>query len=400
LIVTAAAGFAAIRSLLVAMLNVLAARLPADGFVRPLTVSVAVVDAATEHDAPESVTVTVVPEVEPVAVQLVKPEPSTIVGVAGMVKPELKTIVIVAPLASAPAELVLNDSVQSERAPPVCGEPENVTLVGALEMTIADGGLTATVSRLVFTLKPEAAYEPAVGLVRPFSVSDAAVLPPTEHDAPASVTVAVVPEPEAVAVQLVKPLPSVTVGAAGTVKPAGKTIVIVSPALIAPVELVVKPSVQFALADGACVDPLKLTEPTEVAAAIVMLEAGLAGTGSPLVETLNVLAASVPAAGFVRPWIVSDAAVEAGSEQEAPASVIVTVCALVVAVAVQLVKPELRTIVGVAGTVKPELNATLIVLPAESGPLALEVKPTAQSERAPPVCGEPLNVTLVGAVAL
>jgi hypothetical protein len=157
LIVTADAGFAAIRSLLVAMLNVFAARLPADGFVRLLTVSVAVVDAATEHDAPESVTVTVVPDVEPVAVQLVKPEPSVIVGVAGIAKPELKTIVIVAPLPSAPVEVVLNDSVQSERAPPVCGEPENVTFVGGLEMMIAEGGLTATVSRLVLTLKPDAA---------------------------------------------------------------------------------------------------------------------------------------------------------------------------------------------------------------------------------------------------
>lgn len=237
-------------------------------------------------------------------------------------------------------------------------------------------------------------------MVSPFTVSDAAVLAATEHDAPASVTVAVVPEPVAVAVQLVKPLPSVTVGTAGTVKPAGKTIVIVSPELIAPVELVVKPSVQFALADGACVEPLKLTELTEVAAAIVTLEAGFAETGSPLVETLNVLAARVPAEGFVRPLIVRDAAVEAGREQEAPARVIVTVWALAVAVAVQLVKPEFSTIVGVAGTVKPELRATLIVLPAESAPLALEVKPTVQSERAAPVWGAPPNVTLVGAVAL
>ena len=232
------------------------------------------------------------------------------------------------------------------------------------------------------------------------SVSEAAALAATEHEAPTSVAVAVVPEPEAVAVQLVKPLPSVTVGTAGTVKPAGKTIVIVSPAAIAPVELVVKPSVQFALADGACVEPLKLTEPTDVAAEITTLDAGFAATGSPLVEALNVFAASVPAAGFVRPLIVSDAAVEAGSEHDGPASVIVTVCALAVAVAVQLVKPEFSTIVGVAGTVKPELRATMIVLPVESAPLALDVNPTVQSERAEPVCGDPLNVTLVGAVAL
>jgi len=157
LIVTADAGLPAIRSLLVAMLNVLAARLPAAGFVSPLTVSVAVVDAETAHEAPASVTVTVVPVVDPVAVQLVNPAPSVIVGVAGIVKPELKTTVIVPPAASAPAELVLNDSVQSERAPPVCGEPAKLMFVGVLEMMIAEGGLTATVSRLVLTLKPDAA---------------------------------------------------------------------------------------------------------------------------------------------------------------------------------------------------------------------------------------------------
>jgi len=221
LITTAAAGLAAIRSLLVAMLNVLAARLPAAGFVRPLMVKVALVDAVTAHPAPASVTVTVDPEVDPVAVQLVKPVPSVTVGVAGIVNPPLKTTVIVPPAASAPAELVLKVSVQSERALSVWGEPVKLTFVGAFEMRIADGGFVATVSRLVLRLKPDAAYEPLVGLVRPLSVSDAALLAATEQDAPESVTVAVVPDPVAVAVQLVNPLPRVTVGAAGTVKPAG-----------------------------------------------------------------------------------------------------------------------------------------------------------------------------------
>src|SRR5690348_9031837 len=100
------------------MLNVFAARLPAAGFVRPLIVKVALVDAVTVHPAPASVTVTVVPDVDPVAVQLVKPAPSVTVGIAGIVKPPLKTTVIVPPAASAPAALVLNVSVQSERAPP------------------------------------------------------------------------------------------------------------------------------------------------------------------------------------------------------------------------------------------------------------------------------------------
>jgi hypothetical protein len=142
--------------LLVAMLNVFAARLPADGFVRPLTVSVALVDAATAQDAPASVTVTVDPDVDPVAVQLVKPVPSVIVGVAGIVKPGLNTSVIVPPAARVPAELVLKVSVQSERAAAVCGEPEKLTFVGAFEIRIGDAGFVATVSRLVFTLNPDA----------------------------------------------------------------------------------------------------------------------------------------------------------------------------------------------------------------------------------------------------
>jgi len=150
--VTLDAAFAATVSPLVAMLNVLAGSAPAAGFVNPCTVSVAAAPFATAHDAPDSVTLTVVPEPEPVAVQLVKPLPSTIVGVAGTVKPALNVIVTVLPAASAPLELVVKPTVQSERALPVCGEPENETPVTGLAITIADAGFVAAVSRLVAML--------------------------------------------------------------------------------------------------------------------------------------------------------------------------------------------------------------------------------------------------------
>jgi len=151
-IVTLDAGFAVMVSPLVVTLNVLAASAPAAGFVNPCTVSVAAVLFARAHVAPASVTVTVVPEPEPVAVQLAKPLPSTTAGVAGTVKPALNASVIVLPAASAPLELVVKPTVQSERALPVCGEPENETPVTGLAITIAEAGFAAAVSRLVAML--------------------------------------------------------------------------------------------------------------------------------------------------------------------------------------------------------------------------------------------------------
>jgi hypothetical protein len=84
--------------------------------------------------------------------QFEKPLPSTIVGVAGTVKPALNPTVTVPPAASAPLELVVKPTVQSERAPPVWGEPENESAVTGLAITTADAGLTAAVSRLVAML--------------------------------------------------------------------------------------------------------------------------------------------------------------------------------------------------------------------------------------------------------
>src|SRR5712671_203576 len=78
------------------------------------------------------------------------------------------------------------------------------------------------------------------------------------------------------------------------------------------------------------------------------------------------------------------------------ASVIVTVVLFVpepTAVAVQEVKPEVSVTTGLAGTTKAVLNVTVTVSPAPSGPVALGVKPTLQSARAPAVCGVPAKVT-------
>ncbi len=101
------------------------------------------------------------------------------------------------------------------------------------------------------------------------------------------------------------------------------------------------------------------------------------------------------AAGFVRPSSVSVTGVLGATAHPAPTSVTVAVCAAPVAVAVQFANPLLSTTVGVAGTVKPTLNATVIVAPALSVPVELVVKPTVQSDRARPVCGEPANDTVV-----
>jgi hypothetical protein len=87
--------------------------------VIPLTVRLTAAELATAHDAPESVTVTTLLDVEALAVQLVKPELSTTVGVAGTVKPPLNFSEIVSPAAIAPLALVVNVSVQFAVEPPV-----------------------------------------------------------------------------------------------------------------------------------------------------------------------------------------------------------------------------------------------------------------------------------------
>jgi len=301
----------------------------------------------------------------------------------------------VSPALSAPVELDVKSTVHVAVAPAERVEPEKLTLDGAVAAAIvtADPGLAADVSVAVLTLKVFAASEPAAGFVNAASVSVAVVFSARAHEAPASVIVTVCALAVADAVQLLNPPVSATVGVAGTVKPELKTTVIVSPPRSAPVALDLKLTVHVERATPVCGEPLNEIALTDVAAAIVTLDAGFAPTVSPLVATLNVFAASAPAAGLVRPCTVSVAPVLFASAHEAPTSVTVTVVPDPAPVAVQLEKPLPSTIAGVAGTVKPALKPIVIVPPAASAPLELVVKPTVQSERAPPVCGAPENET-------
>jgi hypothetical protein len=98
----------------------------------------------------------------------------------------------------------------------------------------------------------------------------------------------VVPVAEALAVQLVNPLPKVTVGEAGTVKAELKTTVTALPPAREPVELVVNPTVQVAVLFSVEGEPVKATFVTAVAAATTTSE-GLAAAVSAVVFTLNVL---------------------------------------------------------------------------------------------------------------
>jgi hypothetical protein len=180
---------------------------------------------------------------------------------------------------------------------------------------------------------------------------------------------------------------SVIVGVAGTVNVPGKTTVIVSPVVSAPLALDVKPTVQVDRAPPVCGEPVKVTRIGAVAAAMTTAAAGFVAVVSWLVATLNVFAASEPAAGFVSRESFSVAAVFlARAQVPAPfASVTVAVVPVAVAVAEQLAKPESRVTAGVAGTVKPLLKTIVIVSPAARLPAPPVLKPTVQSERAPPV---------------
>jgi hypothetical protein len=188
---------------------------------------------------------------------------------------------------------------------------------------------------------------------------------------------------------------SVIVGVAGTVNVPGKTTVIVSPVVSAPLALDVKPTVHVDRAVPVWGEPLNVTRDGAVAAAMTTAAPGFPGTSSWLVATLNVFAASEPAAGFVSRESFSVAAVFLPrAHVPAPfASVTVAVVPVAVAVAEQFAKPVSRVTVGTAGTVKPLLKTIVMVSPAARLPLPPVLKPIVQSERAPPVCGLPVKLT-------
>jgi hypothetical protein len=99
----------------------------------------------TAHDAPAKLIVTVEPEVDAVAVQLVNPLPSVTVGVAGIVKAELNTTVILSTDDRAPEALVVNPTAQLAVDPAVCGVPTKETLETLVAATI----ITSEVAFLV-----------------------------------------------------------------------------------------------------------------------------------------------------------------------------------------------------------------------------------------------------------
>ena len=193
------------------------------------------------------------------------------------------------------------------------------------------------------------------------------------------------------------------IGLDGIENRAEKPTVIVSPACRAPVALVVKPIVQVERACAVCGEPVKLTAVGVVAAAITTLPPGAAATVSALVATVMLAAVIVGAGGLMSPVSVRAPLPLFAREHEAPVSVIVIVgpvaepfVLLVAAVAPQLVyPPPVRVTVGVVGAEKPAARPTVIVSPTRSAPVALDVRPIAQVERALPVCGVPAKLTPV-----
>jgi hypothetical protein len=205
----------------------------------------------------------------------------------------------------------------------------------------------------------------------------------------------------ALAAQLAKPANRLIVGFSGTLNKVSKVTLIVLPATSAPEAVVVKPTVQVETAFALCGEPVKVTDVTLVAAAIVIEAAGLPTAVSSFVATLKVVLISEAAAGFVSPAIESVAAVELASAQVPAllARVIVTVFEIAEALAAQLAKPVTSVTVGLVGTAKPLLKTAVMVSPALRAPVLEVVKPTVQVEVAPAVCGEPVKVTEAGLLA-
>jgi hypothetical protein len=146
--------------------------LPAAGFVMPAIVSVAAALPARS-------------QVDPVAVQPVKPLVRATVGELGIVKLDGKRTVTVPPPRGPPLAPDVNPTVQvtfvwfaAEFAPAL-----NVTLVGApaAAITTLPAGFAAVVSELVLTLKVVLAKVWAAGSVKPAIARVAAVLAASAH---------------------------------------------------------------------------------------------------------------------------------------------------------------------------------------------------------------------------
>ena len=151
------AGSTVVPSFVVRTPKPAAAYTAAEGFVIPAMLNEAGVRPFSAQPPPTRVTVTTLPTVAPVAVQLEKPVPSVIVGVAGIVKAGSNVTVIVLPAASAPTDEGVKPTAHEAVDPGVCGVPTSVTAVTAVVAIVTFAGSAVVVSRLVLTPKPAAA---------------------------------------------------------------------------------------------------------------------------------------------------------------------------------------------------------------------------------------------------
>ena len=158
----------------------------------------------------------------------------------------------------------------------------------------------------------------------------------------------------------------------------------------------VNPTVHVERADPVCGEPLNETA-VGADVAVSVTAVAFAATASALVLTVSV---EPPGDEFVTPAIVSDAAVLGGSTHVPPlfASVIVATAPAPVAVAEQFEKPAPSTMIGVAGTEKPEEKVVVIASPLRSVPVELVLKLTVHVARASATSDVALTVTAVGEV--
>lgn len=222
----------------------------------------------------------------------------------------------------------------------------------------------------------------------------------------ASVIVATFAAPTAVAEQFWNVPPRVIVGAPGSANAGLNVVVIVLPAASEPPALTVNAAVKFEVAAGVSGVPVNVTPVTAVAL-IVMFVAWFANVLSELVCTRKLAVAPAmyrPADGFTMLPSVIVAGVEIGSAHTPPefASVTVITEPTAVPVALQFAKVGLSPTGSVAGIVNAAWNCTVIVPPAASAPVALEVKPTVHVVGVfarPVFAAEPVYVMAVGGAA-
>jgi hypothetical protein len=198
-------AFAAVASALVLTLSV---EEPGEVLVTPAIVSDAAVLAGRRQVPALLARVTVATAPAPVAVaeQLVNPAPSVTVVEAGTEKPGEKATVIVLSAFRAPLVVGVKSTVQSARARATSEVALTLTAVGAPAAAIVTAAaLAGCVSAAVASVWIE---EPVVEVfVTPESAKDPVVLSGREHVPPKSarVTIAIVPEPDALAEQFAKP---------------------------------------------------------------------------------------------------------------------------------------------------------------------------------------------------